>query len=318
MVRFWVGGYGSAGIALAELDQAEGSVTVLGRFGCAPDPSYLCLSPDEGTVLAVHEDERDPGVSSFKVGEGSRLSSGGHVATPAGAGCHVACSRGVVLVSCYGTGKLLSLGFDGGALGPVRQEFAYPGGRDASHAHQAVFSPDGGFVHACDLGADMVWAHRFEPGSGVLGEPVAVAMPPGSGPRHMVWTGEQAWVLGELDATLHPLPGVPASPSPLPPRVPLMEPGQPGMGWGAAVRVVGDDLVASLRDPSCLVFVGPTGVRRVPTPGSTPRDFACSHCGRWLVVAHQGSHTVQALRLEDASWGQPAEVESPTCVLMAG
>lgn len=317
MVRFWVGGYGDAGVSHLSLDSSTGQLSLLGCTPCDPDPSYLCLSPDGRHLLAVHESDASPGVSSFRIDGSGGLRRVSHQPTPQGAGCHVACGHGLALVSCYGTGRLLALGLEEGVVGPVRQEFAYPGGRDASHAHQAVFSRCGGFVHVCDLGADTVWAHPTE--SGTLGEPEPIPMPFGSGPRHLAWHGGSAWVLGELDAMLHLLPGVDSPELPLrPPRVCLMEPGAPGKGWGAAVRSHRDGLVASLRDPSCLVFVGPSGLQRVATPGTTPRDFAVSPCGGWAVVAHQDSDTVQALRLSDLSWSEPVIVPSPTCVLMPG
>lgn len=83
--------------------------------------------------------------------------------------------------------------------GPVRDR------QDGPHAHCAIFSPDGQWLFQTDLGTDEVRAFAWDAASGELGEtPVAYRVPPGSGPRHLLFCrdGTRAYLLCELAASL--------------------------------------------------------------------------------------------------------------------
>ncbi len=57
----------------------------------------------------------------------------------------------------------------------------------AAHAHWVGFTADGATLHSVDLGADAVFAHRFERTSGHIADTsIAYTAEAGSGPRHLV------------------------------------------------------------------------------------------------------------------------------------
>lgn len=72
-----------------------------------------------------------------------------------------------------------------------------------SHPHCAVFTPDGTWILATDMGADEVLAFPFDPETGHVGDKVrAFRAAPGSGPRHVVARGDRVYLLNELNNTL--------------------------------------------------------------------------------------------------------------------
>jgi 6-phosphogluconolactonase len=75
-----------------------------------------------------------------------------------------------------------------------------------SHPHCAVFSPDGAWLHAADMGTDDVLSFRFDAAAGTLGETVpAYQAAAGSGPRHLLYGERVAYLLNELANTLEVL-----------------------------------------------------------------------------------------------------------------
>lgn len=75
-----------------------------------------------------------------------------------------------------------------------------------SHPHSAIFSPDGLWVYAADMGSDEVLSIQFDPNTGKLGEVVrAYRAEPGSGPRHVALGENVLYVFNELGNTLEVL-----------------------------------------------------------------------------------------------------------------
>lgn len=84
------------------------------------------------------------------------------------------------------TDRCKSIEFSGTGPNKDRQE--------ASHPHQIVFAPELGEVLVPDLGADKTW--RLKKNAGGLWAPVGyVEYEPGSGPRHLVYSGASEWFL---------------------------------------------------------------------------------------------------------------------------
>ena len=76
--------------------------------------------------------------------------------------------------------------------------------QDGPHPHSIVASPDNRFVYVPDLGTDRIVAYDFDAQSGNLtpNPRLTVVAPPGSGPRHIVFSpsGEFAYVSLELSS----------------------------------------------------------------------------------------------------------------------
>jgi 6-phosphogluconolactonase (cycloisomerase 2 family) len=223
VTRFWLGGYGAAmdgsadGIGLLAGDEGREASTLAYRGAVVetPSPSWLAQHPSLDVVYAALEG--DSAVQAFsRSGEAALTPLG----SPAAVGqyvCHVAVAPNgsALIASCYGDGRVVRFDLDAeGRIVPSKPDaaaalraalFGEPdpdapaatppgdgiaasdpyavGGDRVSHAHAAVFLPDGR-VATTDLGFDLVRFWR-QSGSGLVLDH-EVVLPLGTGPRHMV------------------------------------------------------------------------------------------------------------------------------------
>ncbi|GAA3011050.1 lactonase family protein [Streptosporangium longisporum] len=306
----YIGGYtpdtgGSGpGITLVEL----GSLARLGET-VASGPSFLAVHPELPVLYAVGEAERGT-VATFGRGENGVLSPLAQRSSEGSAPCHLAVDpTGTRLaVANYGDGTVSVHGLD--ASGLPEQVWIFPY-REGSHAHQAVFGPDG-VLYVSDLGACEV--RRYLVGDAVVPHPDGpVRLAPGMGPRHMARSGDHWYVAGELDGTVrvyddgwNELRAVPAT-------------GTGRHNEPSHLEVSGGFVYVANRGPDTIsVFSGPEleTVAEVACGGVWPRHFALAD-GR-MYVANQRSDGVAVLPLDGGVPGVAAEVfavGSPSCVL---
>lgn len=234
--------------------------------------------------------------------------------------CHVAVHPdGWLITAEYGSGTMCVHQLDEiGAPVWRTDTVQHHADRGEAHAHMAHIQPDGS-VLAVDLGADAVFRYTVSE-DGRLVAAGARAMPPGSGPRHLVVVDGVAHVLGEYDACVTSyrlsdgahLSRVPVtiSSAECHPSEILASPD----GRFLYVANRGPDTVAVLAlDGDCPRFVG-----EVPAGGHWPRHLAL--IGDHLYVANQHSHAVAVLRIDPATGipetaGPALAVPSPACVL---
>src|SRR5262249_43180760 len=100
---------------------------------------------------------------------------------------------------------------DAGDIGPTKAASAPPGsfaisGHDRTHAHMIQADPSGRFVLHVDLGLDRIFVWRFDEAKGLLapGDPPAVSLPPGDGPRHFAFhpDGRRLYSIQEEGSTI--------------------------------------------------------------------------------------------------------------------
>ncbi|MFI5952508.1 lactonase family protein [Cryptosporangium sp. NPDC051539] len=283
-----------------------------GRTVATPSPSYVIAS---GPVLyAVNEGAGT--VSSFAADDLRPLST---ASTGGTWPCHLALIDGYLLAANYGSGSVSVHPVTGGVIGSstdlVRHSGAGPdaGRQEGPHTHQIVPGADG-VVTVVDLGTDRLVDYRLEDGRlRRLGE---TALPPGSGPRHVVThPNGRRYVAAELGSALLTVAGgevvasVPATAS-------------DGHNQPSGLVRSGDHLYLANRgaDTIAAFRVDASGaavpLAEVPCGGAWPRDLALFDGG--LVVANERSHTLTYFRLDDGvpvPSGEPTAVGSPTCVL---
>ncbi|MGF6756953.1 6-phosphogluconolactonase [Paraburkholderia sp. GAS42] len=266
------------GISAFGFDPQSGQLTFLNQVSSeGNDPCYLSISPD-GRYLttANYSVAADPG-GSFSV---FPLQPDGQVGT-----------------------AVLTVHHDGG--GPVK------GRQDNAHVHSTVFSPDGRYLFAQDLGTDKVYSYRYTPdGSrGLLGptETRYTAMKPGSGPRHLVFgaSGRYAYLTSEMAATVETFRYGDGNLTLLQ-SLPLTRPGFKGKVGAAAIHTSPDGrfvYVSNRGDANEIVIfaVDPANghLKRVghqSSLGAAPREFAIDPTGKWLIVGNQNSATVYVFR----------------------
>jgi 6-phosphogluconolactonase len=191
------------------------------------NPSWLTLSKDQKYLFAVNEN--GPGqadtvgrVSSFSIAAKTRqLAPINQVQSLGNEPTHSSLSLDgrYLFVSNYGVaadpaGSLAVVPVSAdGKLSPVVQISSHPASgvnperQLSAHVHSTVPSPDGRFVFASDLGADKVFAYRYDPKANAeqplsAAEPAFVELPKGSGPRHLLFSadGKHAYLTLEMSA----------------------------------------------------------------------------------------------------------------------
>ncbi|MDR5833416.1 lactonase family protein [Caballeronia sp. LZ034LL] len=335
LIGTYTAGGKSEGIYVYRFDTANGE---LSRIASAQtvNPSYLVVSRDRNYVYAVNELPGDNGpasqrggISAFRFDRASgQLSFLNRVSSEGNDPCYLAISPDgkYLLTANYsvasnpgGSFAVFPLAADGRvgtSVLTVHHEGAGPvkGRQDNSHVHSTVFSPDGKYLFAQDLGVDKVFSYRYTPdpaasSRGLFGPTEARYTPikPGSGPRHLVFdaSGRHAYLTTELSASVLVFDYRDGKLTQTQ-SVPMFASGFRGKIGGGALHLSPDGrfLYATNRgDANELVAfsVDPSNgqlklLHRYPTLGKTPREFAIDPTGRWLVVGNQESDSVYFYR----------------------
>lgn len=285
-MRFLVSGYdagmgGSAtGIGLlqaGESDAASGALAYRGdAVTVAGSPSWVARHPTLDLLYAAMEG--DGTVQTFRRTGESTWAPLGAAVEAGDLVCHVAVSPDgrVLLAACWGDGRVVGVPLDGQGLPglPVLADaasdpFAAPGLDDfggvatgeeprVSRSHQSTFLP-GGLIATTDLGFDLVRFWRQGADAGELRLAQQVALPAGTGPRHMVWhPSGHLYVVTELSNEVY-----------------VLAPSAEGV-W----RIVS----ATVLSPAAL-------------PGDAAAELCASHDAEFLYAGVRGSNTIAALRV---------------------
>jgi 6-phosphogluconolactonase (cycloisomerase 2 family) len=197
----------------------SGSLQTLSTtLDCGPFPSWVTLDEENSVLYCSDEGWGSPTgyITSFATSADGQLAlvdrlevlSGAVTITPYGndgrglAIPHYS-TAGVSSLSASASGELGLLQnetytLDGPGTDPVRQE--------APHPHDAIIDPTGRFVLVPDLGADLVRVFQVDPDDLTRTALEPLAVEPGSGPRHGVFTpaGDKVYfyLLSELSNTI--------------------------------------------------------------------------------------------------------------------
>jgi len=349
-VTVYVGTYTdgtSRGIYRLTFDGAAGTLTEPVLAVETKNPSFLALHPNGRFLYAVGEISSFEGaktgaVSAFaidpKTGDLALLNQ----QASEGAGpCHLVVDRTGknVLVANYGGGTVAVLPIDSdGRLKRASSVRVHEGSgptkgrQEKPHAHGIYLDPAERFAFSPDLGADRVFAYRFDAAKGTLEPHGAAPLDPGSGPRHLAFhpSGRFVYVINELSSTVTAF-SYDAEKGALAPvqTITALPAGFSGTSWTAEVEVSPDGrfVYGSNRgDDSLAVFaVDPSTGRlevkgHAPVGGKYPRHFAIDPGARFILAGHQNSGTIAVLRLDPAT-GLPAltgamvRLDKPVCLL---
>jgi len=329
-------GGGSHGIYLFRFDPATGKAALADSIA-APNPSYLTVSADRKHFYAVHENGRPGGgaVASYsfdrervKLVAGNRQPSGGDHP------CYIAVSQDgqQLFAANYSSGTVSSFPVAEGNIGAALQVIRHQGksvhGRqEGPHVHATVPAPDGKYLLVPDLGTDTVKLYRISRAG--LTEAPAVAVRPGSGPRHLRFhpNGRWAYLVNELSGTVvfyrygeGKLEAVQ--------EISTLPPGYAGTFTSADIRIhpSGKFLYVSNRDAlnALAIFsIGDEGMLTpkggVSLPGKTPRHINFDPSGKFLLVAHQngGGIAIFTIHESDGSLrdtGHRLYIDKPVCI----
>ncbi len=180
--------------------------------------------------------------------------------------------------------------------------------QEAAHAHWVGFSPDRRWLHAIDLGADTIFAYRFDPQARTLAPPVvAWRAPAGAGPRHMVRHPVQprAYVVCELSNTLTALDVKPDETFATRQSVSTLPAGFAGLSQAAHIAIdrAGRRIYVSNRGHDSIAVFAldaegmPTLLQHIASGGTWPRFFLLLEGEHRLVVANERSGTLAVFRV---------------------
>ena len=334
-VELLVGSYTqgkSQGIYRLQFDSAKGHITPqpLQVFKTA-NPSWLTLSKDQSRLFVVNENgkgQRDVVGRASSVAidpKTNQMTLINQVKTLGEEPTHSSLSADerYLFVANYGVhadpgGSLAVLPINAeGQLQPVTQMSTHPASQVnperqmSAHVHSVVSSPDGKFVYASDLGADKVFVYQYDPAANadhplVAADPAFVALPAGSGPRHLLFSkdGKHAYLTTEMSAQVFVFD---YDKGRLKQRQALeLAHGMPAQNRAAGALHASQDgkfLYVSNRGKAneILVFAINTSngelteIQRRSVDGDHPREFALSPNGKFLLIANQMSNAIVVL-----------------------
>jgi 6-phosphogluconolactonase (cycloisomerase 2 family) len=319
----------SQGIYRLNFDSATGQIDAKPlQVVKSENPSWLTLSKDQRHLFVVNENgpgQTDPvgRVSSYAIDPKThelslinQVQSLGNEPTHSG----LSVDAGHLFVSNYsvaedpgGTLAVLPVGVDG-TLKPVVQMSSHPSSRVnperqmSAHVHSTVSSPDGQYVFSNDLGADKIFAYRFDPKANpelplTAATPASVQLPPGSGPRHLLFSadGKHAWLTMEMSAQVAVFDykdgqlkqtqmvelatGQPVSDK----ATAALHASRDGKFLYVSNRGTANQLLVFAIDPA-------TGhlkeLQRRSVEGDHPREFSLDPSGKFLLIANQKSNQI--------------------------
>ena len=332
------------GIYAGWLDEATGSLSEPTLVATAADPAWLVISPDKEFLYAI--DASPSQAIGFRINASNgqltplpRLASGGEAIQPPSHLAVDATGR-VLLAANYREGFVASipLARDGtlGRAKIIRHEGKGPNPerQDRPHVHSVTISPDNRFVIVADLGVDKIFSYALDPDSAQLTPaiPPFVATAPGAGPRHFKFSrdGHHAYAINELDSTVTAYRYDPHSGAlEALHSVSTLPPDYRGASTTAEIRVHpnGRFVYGSNRghDSIAVFAIGDSGrlgnapIQIMLTGGKTPRNFALSPSGEWLVCGHQDSALITIFRVDPSTGtltpaGQMSPAPSSVCI----
>lgn len=212
---FYTGTYASRqerGIYVCALNVTHGDLRMVGGVEGMERPSFLALHPD-GTKLYAASETEGGELYAYQVntqtGELHPLDRKG---TEGAHTCYVSVTTDgrYVLASNYSGGNAVVFPVtEAGGLGDMSGQVQHTGSgirqdrQDAAHPHSIIPDPSGQYALICDLGLDQIVVYRLTE-DGKLVTHRETDLPPGSGPRHLVFHPSRpyAFVANELNNTV--------------------------------------------------------------------------------------------------------------------
>jgi 6-phosphogluconolactonase len=322
-------------ILVFDRDPQTGALTPVQTVSSGSSSSFLAADPTRRFLYATHN--RSEGIQAFARDPATgRLQPLGRVPVPPGPGATEvgpsylrvdATARFVLCANFRGHNVVVFPREGNGNLGPAVQNLS-----TGKHAHALLLSEDNRFAFVSYLGSDLVAQYRFDDRHGQLtpNDPPVVTLPPGAGPRHLVFhpEGSRVYLVDELDASVVVFDYNPRQGTLLETQRIDSLPGWTGRRWAADLHVHPSWrylYVSNRAHDSLAIFAidGPTGrlslLGHQPCQGRSPRSFCIDPSGRWLLVANQDSANLVIFAVDPASGAlhplaERAVAPSPTFV----
>lgn len=304
------------------------------------NPSYLALGAGDSTLYAVNEASENSSASAFTFNASNgALSFLNKLPTNGADPCYIIADQDNVITANYSGGSISVFGIaKDGSLSSLKQLISHSGKsidtarQNGPHVHMVQFSPDHQFVIVNDLGTDKVYLYQYNSKSSteVLSLKDSVAVTPGSGPRHIVFSKDSkyAYLVHEMDGGITAFSYENNKLQEIQ-KTKMTEASFNGENGGADIHISPDGkfLYASNRgsENKITIFaIGTDGKLTVKgyqsTLGKGPRNFVIDPTGKYLLVGHQYTNDIVIFErnpetgaLKDA--GKRIDVGAPVCLL---
>ena len=357
------GGHGK-GISCYEFDAVNGELNLLNNQ-FQVNPSYLSIASimhsnnelenkSSKYLFAVSEvlASKKPVLHTYTINDNYSLSLIDTKTIEGGCPCHIHYfqnkeGQSYTATACYETGNLVIHTINVEATADLnlhepiniyhKGSSQHPSRQTQAHAHCACFDIVSNKLLVCDLGLDQVKVYSLQKNNDSFNaiEQQIIALPAGSGPRHICFDDSYSYgfIINELTGSVtiikhsaekkeYEINGT------FDTRVPLSESSINTDLGGAAIRVsaCGKFIYTSMRsDNTIRLFVfdpiteSLSFIASYPTEGLTPRDFTIDATGKWLLVAHQDSDTISIFNVNSyngtLSFHKTVNnIESPVCL----
>ena len=220
----------------------------------------------------------------------------------------------------------------------------HPSRQTQAHAHCACFDIQSNKLLVCDLGLDQVKVYKVEINNGSFNaiEEQIISLPIGSGPRHICFDENYAFIINELNGSITIIKHIAEKKvydikgnfdasgqlsDSLKESVNTSASIDTDLG-GAAIRISADGkfIYTSMRSDNTIrlfafdsITESISFIASYPTEGLTPRDFTIDASGKWLLVAHQDSDTISIFNVNSyngtLSFHKTVNnIDSPVCL----
>ena len=302
------------------------------------NPSWLTISKDQKHLFAVNENGPDSThdkvgkVSSFKIDPKTHnLTLINQVETKGEDPTFSSLAKGEkhLFVANYevhpdptGSLSVFGVGADGTLSQLVQQEShdaaskIVPTRQDSDHVHSVVSSPDGRFVYVQDLGADKVFVYHYDAANKThpltAAEPASVQLPPGSGPRHLLFApnGKHAYLTTEMSGQVFVF-DVKNGALVQKQAIEMAAGGDAAHKASAALHFSPDGkaLYVTNRGESSQILLFSinkttgelTEVQRRSVEGVEPREFTFDPSGKFVLIANQKSNQIVVVKRDLAT-----------------
>ncbi|MDR0865212.1 MAG: lactonase family protein [Candidatus Symbiothrix sp.] len=326
------------GISVYNFESRTGDFEYVSDVKGVVNPSYLVVSPDEQFIYSVNE-TGNGAVSSFTFDKTTgTLSLINYQFTEGADPCYININKEAtfIVTANYSGGNISVFPLSRkGCIEPLSQkiDFSKEGDLVPSHIHTVVFSPDGKYLYATDLGKDKIYTFIVagKDDEARLYETVnsTVELKSGSGPRHLAFSPDEKFIysINELAGTVAAFEyneGIRSN------IQYIASDTTPGVGekGSADIHLTPDGrfLYASNRlkaDGIAIFSVHPeTGILTktgYQETGIHPRNFLISPNGKFLLCANRDSHTVQIFTINPETGllqftGKEIVVDKPVCL----